>query len=99
MRRFDQLTPAEQERATKRATDDLLTAIVEGAIRFQDEDLQRAIDAGRAEAERLHTPWFVGECVMERAGDAIRSMGRATAEDALYPDEDEHVIDLRGAIL
>lgn len=96
MRTYDELTSEEQSAATDKATDELLQAIVEGAVRFNDEangdDLQARIDKAFAEAEAMQTPWFAGEYVMDAAGDELRSMAQAGAEDALYPDKDERII-------
>lgn len=96
MKTFEQLTDQQKTIAIDKATDALLTAIVEGAIRFDDErngnDLQARIDGAWARAERLRTPWFAGEIIMEVAGDDIRGMAECDAEDALYAEPDEFVV-------
>lgn len=95
MRTFDKLTADEQTRAVKRETDSLLTAILEGAIRFDDklngDDLQARIDKAIAKAEDMRTPWFAGEYIMDTCGDEIEGMARAEAdsEDVLYADEND----------
>jgi len=96
MKTYEQLTAQEQEWAVNKTTSDLLGLIVEGAIRFDDEknedDLQARIDAGIQQADDLQTPWFAGECIMEFAGDDIRSMAQVDAEDALYSENGEMII-------
>lgn len=98
MRTFDQLTADEQTRAVKRETDDLLTAILEGAIRFNDQlngdDLQARIDKAIAKADAMRTPWFAGEYVMDLAGDEIEGMARARAEDAKYRGPEDMIEDV-----
>lgn len=93
MRTFEQLTKAEQEWAKEQALIDLLRAILERGLRFNDElnedDLQARIDAAGEEAERMQTPWFAGECIMEAAGDDLRSMAQCDAEDAQYAGPDD----------
>jgi len=96
VRTFGQLTADEQTKAERVAADQLLTEIVEGGLRFSDEKngdhLQAKIDKAVRKAERLQTPWFSGEHIMDAAGDEIRGMARCDAEDALYPDKGERVI-------
>lgn len=67
MKYFDDLTPEQQEKAIEIEAAKLLQAIVEGAIRFNDElnedGLQAAIDKAVAEAEVMQTPWFAAEYI------------------------------------
>lgn len=94
---FDQLSPEQQDKARDEALDDLLEAIVEGAIRFNDElngdTLQASIDAAMEQAEELRTPWFAGEIIMDAVGDVLRGMAECDAEDALYPEGHERIIE------
>ena len=59
-------------------------------------DLQARIDKALAEADRMQTPWFAGEYIMddEFVKQELLSMARADAEDAWYPDKTEAVIRL-----
>jgi hypothetical protein len=97
MKTWEQLSPDEKLRATAKATGSLLEAILEGTFRFNDElnkdDLQARIDGAITEAEKLHTPWFAGEIIMERAGEEIESMAICDAKDALYPEPCELVLE------
>ena len=98
MRGYKDLTPDERKQAEENAATTLLRGILEGGIRFNDErnrdNLQARIDGAMEEAERMRTPWFAHEYIMERAGDEIRGMAQCDAEDALYPDENERIIRL-----
>lgn len=95
MKTFSQLTPEQQTEAIKRTTTDLLEAICEGAIRFNDnlnkDDLQKRIDAAAKKADAMQTPWFLPEIIMETCRVEIEGMARCEAEDALYT-EGERVI-------
>ena len=98
MKTFDKLTSEEQARAVDKAANRLLQSICEGAMRFNDklngDDMQARIDRAGAEAERLQTPWFLGEIIMEDkvlAGN-IRGMAQCDAEDSLYSAPDEWVV-------
>lgn len=88
---FDQLSDAEKEKAIDHALNVLLRAVVEGAIRFNDQansdDLQARIDQASAKAEKMQTPWFAHEYIMDAAGDDLRSMAECDAESALYATE------------
>ena len=101
MKKFDELTPEQQERARAYHLRELLEAIVEGALRFSDEKngdgLQARIDAAGDKAEANQTPWFWGEMIMETCGDDLRSIAEASAEDALYSEPTDPQI-MRGII-
>jgi hypothetical protein len=98
MKTFEQLTEDQQTAALKKVTESLLSDISEGVIRFNDtlneDDFQARIDRAFADMERLRTPWFTAERIMEDAvcRDRIESMARAAAEDSLYSEPNETVI-------
>lgn len=96
MRKFDQLSADEQSRAEGCALDELLQAVIQGSIRFNDKlnrsGLQARINAAIGAAESNQTPWFAHEFIMETCSDDLRSMAQADAEDALYPDPTERII-------
>jgi len=98
MRTFEQLTKEERKQALDKAITDLLTAICEGVVRFNDElnrdDLQARIDAAFAKAERMRTPWFSHEYIMDTCRDEIEGMARCDAEDSLYLDKGERAVRL-----
>ena len=100
MKTFRDLTADQRTKAIQKCTTELLEAICEGAIRFNDEldrdDLQKRIDKAWDKMNRLHTPWFIGEAIMETCGEDLEGMARSDAEDALYSEPAERVI--RGII-
>lgn len=93
---YDQLTPEQQGKAVDMAVNSLLTAILDGAIRFADDknqdDLQARIDAACEKANRMQTPWFADAYIMDTCADDIRGMAQCDAEDALYPEAGETAI-------
>lgn len=93
MKCFDELTEKQQEAAVQYWLEDLVTAVIEGAIRFDDEkngdDLQTRIDAAFEKSEEMQTPWFVGGYVLDVAREELEAMARADAAAALYLEEDE----------
>lgn len=100
MRTYEDLSGTEQAEARSLALNDLLQAVCEGAIRFDDEkngdDLQARIDAAAARMEELHTPWFMAEALMEddQVKDHLKGMAGCDAEDAFYADRYERVVRL-----
>ena len=106
MKRYHELSEAEQTKAVDRLYCDLLQAVTEGSIRFNDEanedNLQAAIDKAVAEADRMHTPWFAHEYIAEAeytefgvkrtVGDCLRGMAQCEAEDTLYSQVNEWVL-------
>lgn len=97
MKRYEGLTEEQQKKALKVCTERLLAAICEGTIRFNDElngdDLQARIEEAWADMERLQTPWFIGERIMETCRDEIEGMAQYDAEEALYAETEERVIE------
>ncbi len=96
MKTFTQLTQAQQSAAIDDATNRLLSAICEGAIRFNDElngeDLQARIDAALVRAPHRKRSKSPGEYVMNTCADDIRGMARCDAEDALYIEPGETAV-------
>ena len=98
MRRWNDLTPDEQQKAIEKQTNVLLGAVVKGAIRFNDElnqdTLQADIDKAIEKAEANRTPWFAGEFVYDAVGEQLRSMAEADTGEAYYPETGEQIIRL-----
>ncbi len=98
MKTFDDLGDELQAKAVEHATSKLLEAICEGAVRFNDklnhDDLQERIDAAFAKADKMQTPWFAHEYIMDTCSDEIAGMARCDAEDALYLEPGENAIRL-----
>ncbi len=101
MQTYNDLTDTQKEKALEKATNILLGAILEGAIRFNDDlnsdTLQSQIDQAITEADSMQTPWFASEYIMDAAGDEIKAMAICDAEDALYPESGEFIINLQVA--
>jgi len=99
MRTYAQLNETEQALARSKEVDDLLKAILDEDLRFDDEknhdDLQARIDGAIISADQMQTPWFAAECIMETCREDIESLAQASAEDAIYLDAGEHAIYLR----
>lgn len=97
MKTFTELSTQQQAAAIERCLNDLLGAVVEGAIRFNDDlngdRLQARIDRAIAKADEMQTPWFAGEYVMDTCREDLESMARCDAEDAIYSEPGERVID------
>ena len=98
MRRYNELSEEEQAKAIEVCTNELLEVILGGG-RFVDEqngdDLQQRVDKAIAQADKMQTPWFAGEYIMESCGSEIRSMASTSVEDAFFPDYGDLVIDIR----
>ena len=79
------LTPEQQ--AVNKEVEFLLEALILGAFRFDDtlnhDDLQARIDAAIAEAERMQTPWFAHEYIMDTCAEEITAMAQANAESSI----------------
>jgi hypothetical protein len=95
MKTFQDLTEAKQTEAIEAEAAALLNAICAGAIRFNDQlnedNLQKRIDAAAKKADRMKTPWFIGEYIMDTCREEIMGMAQCSAEDALYPEADDRI--------
>lgn len=98
MKVYEELTEQQKEKAVDFCLSRLLDGILDGAIRFSDtqnsDDLQARIERAIREADRLQTPWFAGECIMETCAEDLRGMATCDAEDSLYAEPGEYVIRL-----
>lgn len=98
MKRFDQLTAEQQTEAVNYASNILLKAILKGELRFNDrlnrDGLQRRIDAACKKADKMQTPWFAHEYIMDTCREDIEGMARCDAEDAIYLESGDHAISL-----
>jgi hypothetical protein len=98
MRRFKELNEKERKRAFDLALENVLIAICEGDVHFNDEfnkdDLQARIDAAIAKAAAMYTPWFTGEYIMDTCGKELSVLARMDAENAYYPSISDVVIRL-----
>lgn len=98
MKKFSELTDAQQKKAIDKALNNILQAVLEGALRFNDElngdDLQARIDRAIAKAENMRTPWFAHEYLLADVvvKNMLTGMAMVDAEEALYSEEEEHVV-------
>jgi len=94
-RTFEQLTEAEKAKAVEIALTDLVGAVIEGSIRFNDtldaDDLQGRIDAAMGQADARQTPWFAAEYLRDDdyVWTTLTGMAQVSAEDAEYRTADD----------
>lgn len=98
MKRYAELTLQQQVDAETKCLNRLLEMILEGSMRFNDklnkERLQHRIDKAIAKADKMQTPWFAHEYLMDDVYIAERLKGMAVcdAEDAMYSEQGENVL-------
>jgi hypothetical protein len=90
MKTFKELSEVQQNKATEYFLRRILREIIEDGwipkIEGIDDFEERLVEAF-AEANRLHTPWFAGQCVMEHCGEELAAMALCDAEEALYNED------------
>ena len=89
MKAWQQLNEAQQKWALEQAMMGLLRAIVEDGVRFDDHhsnnsELQAKIDAAWDKCERMQTPWFWDDYIMDTCRVELESMARASAQLSVY---------------
>ena len=91
MKTFEQLDPNLQKKAVEKRLNQLLKWAAEG---FPFEGIKKKIEEAWKKADRMQTPWFIGEYIMDTCGDYLREHALADAKDALFPEPGELVIQL-----
>ena len=100
MKHYKELTSTQQQRAVSTAKDDVLLDILEGNMYFYDElnndDVQARIDAAVEKADKMQTPWFVSEYILndEVVEGVLRGIAQQYAENAIYLEFDEIAIQI-----
>jgi uncharacterized protein (DUF1697 family) len=93
MKTYDQLTEVQKQEAFRRRLEDVLTLLADGALRFNDEengdDLQKRIDAAFRKANAMHTPWFIGNYILDTCSKEINDEVKCEIEKAIYPEKGE----------
>jgi hypothetical protein len=93
LKRFDELTTEQQERAVDRCMVQLMEGIVEGYIVFNDsankDDLQARINAACEKAAAMRTPWFAGEYILDTCKAELESLARGEAMESLYSEPED----------
>jgi len=89
MKSYEQLTPEQQTKAQSACLDELLVMVVNqpGSI----PNLRAKIEAAWKKAEKMQTPWFVGEYIMDTCGDRLKKIAGDTAKTSFYPELGEHI--------
>jgi hypothetical protein len=93
MKRYNDLTDKQKERAIDQAMDSFLNYMIDGTLFLMEAEallLKQCWD----DMERLQTPWFIKERVMEESGlkNIIVDYAKADAEKAFYPEVEESII-------
>ena len=96
MKTYERLSVEEQGKARGKALTTLLERVCDGSLRFNDrengDDLQARIDTAIEKAEKMRTPWFAYEYVMDTCRTELDGMALCDAEDTLYAEPDENVL-------
>lgn len=97
MKTYSELTPEQQKKAVEHFIKLDLESIIDGWLKFNDDlngdNLQARIDAAIEKAERMRTPWFAAEYIMDSCGEEITLMAQCSAEDCLYPEQYERIVE------
>ncbi len=100
IRKYEDLTAIEKNQAVQNCLSQLLNSIMNGEIKFDDkqngEPIQERIEAAAVKADKLETPWFITEIIMEDKwlAEKLTLIAQAEAEQALYPEIDQMIVDL-----
>ena len=104
MKPWDELTEEQQSEAKYYVLGVLLRDITQEGMRLIDDSADEAVIKAIEKAEKMQTPWFAHEYVMDaeyvdekgetqKLSTLLMSIAEATAKDALYSEDDEYVID------
>ena len=92
MKTFNTLTVNEKEKAIETELLALLEKVISGELALGD-GLQERIDSALGEAEKMQTPWFAHEYLLEDdiIENALRGIALEQAQDAIYAESHEYV--------
>jgi hypothetical protein len=99
MKTFNDLSEEQKVKAIDKQYTRILKGILEYGIRFDDklneDDTQKRIDKAIKKADAKQTPWFASEYIEDDKVlvERLRGMAQCDAEDALYSEPDEYVVD------
>ena len=92
MKKYDELTKAQQSFAVDRELKFLIQDIVCGSIRFNAElqvEIDNIVDRFNAAIENK----LICEMIGEELGDELREFAQCQAENSLYAEPDEYVVE------
>ena len=93
MRTYHELNDAEKGQAVQIALNKLLGDLLRYGHGYcdlsHDTDLCTRIDAAIAQAERMQTPWFAHEYILDTCRDDLTQVALGHAVEAVYLDPDE----------
>jgi hypothetical protein len=94
VKQFSDLTPKQQANAVAQEKTQFLRRLCEGEAEFSGE-LGDRVDLAKEEAERMQTPWFLGEIIMEdpMLADVVQAEAEEYARKSLYREDGEIVAD------
>ena len=94
MKTFTDLSEKEQAIAIEVATIQLLGKICDGKVRFADPALQTKIETAAKDAERMKTPWFMHEFVIETCKEEVTRAAKIDAERAYYREQGDLILSI-----
>lgn len=100
MRNFSQLSQEEKESAKEKVLIDLVSDLCEGFMFDFLGPFADKIEAAYNESERLQTPWFMGEMVIEAIErhklmkKVVEEYIQDIVEESFYPERNDCVIRL-----
>ncbi len=97
MKTYKELTTEQQNKAIQRHINDVLLEIINTPAFFDYNDpLYKKILAASEKAEKMQTPWFFGEYIMETCEKEIASIAIDRAETCLYCEGDKGEVTMSG---
>lgn len=95
MKTFDELTPKQQVQATEKALAKILEKVCDGTAKFPGSPaMQSKIEAAAIAAERMQTPWFMHEFVMDSCKAELEGFAKTYARTAFYREPGDLVLSL-----
>ncbi len=95
MKTYLKLSKKEKDLAQEAALLKLLNGIVEGCISFEhNKPLHKKVLAAHSEAQRMQTPWFTGEYLMDTCATELRRIALIDAKRAYYREPGDLVLAL-----
>lgn len=94
MKTYQELSDEQRKKAVEAMLTKTLTWLCEGLMPFADEDIADRINEAIANANKMRTPWFAHEYIMESCGLELRAYAEEDAKRAFYREPGDLVLSL-----
>lgn len=92
MKTYNELTPEQQAKAREKALNEALQHVAEGFDAWLDEFTLAKVKCAWVKAEEMHTPWFIGEYIMDTCRAEFEQIALQDASAYVYAERGDPTV-------